>query len=190
VAPAGSPLGIAVPPSILLRADDQRMIRRSSLQGGAATWPVVARAQQGARIRRVGVLMGSALTQAEQQSYLAAFLQGLRQLGRTEGQNLRMDVRWNAVDARLARTYAEQLIGLMPSVSLATSTVNLMAIQQATSTVLVVLASVADPSRKGSLPAYDTRVPTLPVSDISNSRSAANGLVCPRKLRPPLGGSP
>jgi hypothetical protein len=54
------------------------------------------------------------------QSWLAAFVQGLRQLGWTEGQNLRMDVRWNAADAGLARTYAEQLIGLMPDVILRT----------------------------------------------------------------------
>jgi putative tryptophan/tyrosine transport system substrate-binding protein len=117
--------------------------------GGAAAWPVVARAQQGARIRRVGVLMGSALTEAEQQSYLAAFVQGLRQLGWTEGQNLRMDVRRNAVDAGVARTYAEQLIGLMSDVILGASTVNLMAIQQATSTVPVVFVSVADPVAQG-----------------------------------------
>jgi putative tryptophan/tyrosine transport system substrate-binding protein len=117
--------------------------------GGAAAWPLVVRAQQGERVRRIGVLMGSALTEAEQQSYLAAFVQGLRQLGWTEGQNLRMDVRWNAADAGLARTYAEQLIGLMPDVILAVSTVNLTAIRQSTSTVPVVFLAVADPVAQG-----------------------------------------
>jgi putative tryptophan/tyrosine transport system substrate-binding protein len=111
--------------------------------GGAVAWPLVAQAQQPARIRRVSVLMGSALTEAEQQSYLAAFVQGLRQLGWTEGQNLRMDVRWNAADAGLARTYAVQLIGLMPDVILAVSTVNLTAI------LPVVFLSVADPVAQG-----------------------------------------
>ena len=69
---------------------------------------------------------------------LAAFIQGLRQLGWIEGQNLRIDVRWNAGDAGLARTYAAQLIGLMPDVILAASTINLTVIRQATSTVPVV----------------------------------------------------
>jgi putative tryptophan/tyrosine transport system substrate-binding protein len=84
--------------------------------------------------------MDGPVTQADYQSYLAAFVQGLRQLAWTEGENLRMDVRWNAADAGLARTYAEQSIGLMPDVILAISTVNLTAIRQATSTVPVVSA--------------------------------------------------
>jgi putative tryptophan/tyrosine transport system substrate-binding protein len=117
--------------------------------GGAAVWPVVARAQQPPRIRRVGVLMDGAVTEAIAQPYLAAFVQGLRQLGWTEGQNLRMDIRWNAADAGLARNYAEELIGLMPDVILAASTVNLTAIRQATSTVPVVFVVVADPVAQG-----------------------------------------
>jgi putative tryptophan/tyrosine transport system substrate-binding protein len=117
--------------------------------GGAAAWPLAARAQQSAPIRRVGVLMDGPVTQADYQSYLAAFVQGLRQLGWTEGENLRMDVRWNAANAVLARTYAEELIGLMPDVILAISTVNLTAIRQATSTVPVVFLVVADPVAQG-----------------------------------------
>src|SRR4030088_1718251 len=74
---------------------------------------IAVRAQQGARVRRVGVLMNSVATDRQYQSYLAAFIDGLRQLGWTEGQNLRVDVRWNAGNAGLAQTYAAQLIGLM-----------------------------------------------------------------------------
>jgi putative tryptophan/tyrosine transport system substrate-binding protein len=117
--------------------------------GSAAAWPLAARAQQPARMRRVGILMDGAATEAEYQSYLAAFVQGLGQLGWTEGQNLRMDIRWNAADAGLARTYAAQLIGLMPDVILAASTVNLTAIRQATNTVPVVFVVVADPVAQG-----------------------------------------
>ena len=120
-----------------------------TLLGGAAAWPLAARAQQPDRLRRVGVLMNAAATDTEYQSYLAAFLQGLRQLGWIEGQNLRLDVRWNAGDAGLARTYAAQLIGLMPDVILAGSTVNLTVVQQATSTVPVVFVQVADPVTQG-----------------------------------------
>jgi hypothetical protein len=78
--------------------------------GGAAAWPLVARAQQGERVRRIGVLMNAAATEPEFQSDLTAFTQGLRQLGWAEGQNLRIDVRWNAANADLARSYVAQLI--------------------------------------------------------------------------------
>src|SRR3984893_8812880 len=89
--------------------------------GAAAAWPLTALAQSGPQ-RRVGVLMNGAATEAELQSYVAAFVQGLRQLGWVEGQNLRVDIRWTAGDAALARTYAAQLIGLLPEVILAVTT--------------------------------------------------------------------
>ena len=119
------------------------------LLGGAAAWPVAARAQQPGPVRRVGVLMNGAATEAAPQSYLAAFLQALQQLGWAEGKNLRVDVRWNAGDAALARIYAAQLIGLMPDVILASSTTNLTVIQQGTSTVPVVFIQVSDPVEQG-----------------------------------------
>jgi putative tryptophan/tyrosine transport system substrate-binding protein len=93
--------------------------------------------------------MHAAATETEYQSFLAAFIQGLRQLGWIEGQNLRVDVRWNAGNAGLAQTYAAQLIELMPDVILAASTTNLTAIRQATSTVSVVFVSVSDPVAQG-----------------------------------------
>jgi putative ABC transport system substrate-binding protein len=125
--------------------------RREFIVGlaGAAAWPVAARAQQAGSVRRVGVLMNAAATEPEFQSYLAAFTQELRRLGWTEGQNLRVDVRWNAGDAGLARTYAAQLIGLMPEVILAASTNGLTEIRQATNTVPVVFVQVYDPVAQG-----------------------------------------
>jgi putative ABC transport system substrate-binding protein len=119
-----------------------------TLLGGAAAWPLAAGAQSGPQ-RRVGVLMNGAATDAEAQSYMAAFVQGLRQLGWVEGQNLRLDIRWNAGDAALARTYAAQLIGLMPDVILAVTTVNLEIVRQATSTAPVVFVQVSDPVAQG-----------------------------------------
>ena len=83
------------------------------------------------------------------QSYVAAFIQGLRQFGWTEGQNLRIDVRWNGGDADLARSYAAQLIGMTPDVILAASTVNVTLIRQATRTVPVLFVQVADPVAQG-----------------------------------------
>jgi putative ABC transport system substrate-binding protein len=117
--------------------------------GSAAARPMVARAQQSGGVRRIGVLMDRVATSTLRQSYLAAFIQSLRQLGWTEGQNLRVDVRWSAGDASLARTYAAQLIGLMPDVLIASTTINLTAIREATSTVPVVFVSVSDPVAQG-----------------------------------------
>jgi putative ABC transport system substrate-binding protein len=106
-------------------------------------------AQQGERVRRVGVLMNANATETEFQSNLAAFTHGLRQLGWTEGQNLRTDVRWTADVGALSQTYVAQPIELTPDVILAVSTVNLMAVRQATNTVPVVFVQVADPLAQG-----------------------------------------
>jgi putative ABC transport system substrate-binding protein len=127
------------------------MRRREFIAGliGAAVWPLAARAQQPGGVRRVGVLINSVATDTEFQSYMAVFIRGLRQFGWVEGQNLRVDVRWNAGNAGLSQTYAAQLIGLMPDVILVASTTNLTAIRQATSTVPVVFVSVSDPVAQG-----------------------------------------
>jgi putative ABC transport system substrate-binding protein len=132
------------------------MLRREFIAGlsgagaaSAVSWALSARAQQGDRTRRVGVLMHAAATETEYQAFLAAFVRGLRQLGWIEGQNLQVDVRWNAGNAGLAQTFAAQLIEQMPDVILAASTTNLTAIRQATSTVSVVFVSVSDPVAQG-----------------------------------------
>jgi putative ABC transport system substrate-binding protein len=119
------------------------------LGGAAAAWPMTAGAQQPGSVRRIGVLMAGVATERSFQSYLMEFSETLRRAGWTEGQNLRIDVRWNAGDAELARTYAAQLIGLMPDVILASSTTNLTVIRQATSTVPVVFLQVSDPVVQG-----------------------------------------
>jgi putative ABC transport system substrate-binding protein len=113
--------------------------------GSAAAWPVVARAQHSGGVRRIGVLMDCVATDPIRQSLLAGFRQALRQLGWIEGQNLHIEVRWSAGDAALARTYAAQLIGLMPDVLIASTTINLTVIREATSIVPVVFVSVSDP---------------------------------------------
>ena len=128
-----------------------RMRRRDfiTLIGSMAAWPVVVRAQQPGTAKRVGMLMNSAATDAAAQSYVAAFVEALRQLGWAEGHNIRIDLRWNAGDAALSSIYAAQLIGLMPDVILASSTTNLTAVQQATSTVPVIFVQVSDPVAQG-----------------------------------------
>ena len=113
------------------------------LGGAAAGWPLAARAQQGQR--RIGVLMNGVATDAYRQTQLAALTQRLQQLGWADGRNVRIDARWNAGDAELARIYGAQLIGLMPDVIVASSTTNLTVIQQATSDIPVVFLTVSDP---------------------------------------------
>jgi putative tryptophan/tyrosine transport system substrate-binding protein len=116
--------------------------------GTAAAWPLVARAQQPA-MRRIGVLMGSAETDALSQSFAAAFVQGLKQLGWIEGQNVRIDIRWDSGTPALAKTYAAQLIGLPADVILSDTTPNLVALREATSSVPIVFIRVADPVEQG-----------------------------------------
>jgi putative tryptophan/tyrosine transport system substrate-binding protein len=125
-----------------------RLKRREfiTLLSGAAMWPLAARAQQA---RHIGVLMNASATETVPQSFVAAFVLALRQLGWVEGQNVRIDLRWNAGDAQLARTYAAQLIGLTPDVILSASTTNLTILQQATSTVPIVFVQVSDPVVQG-----------------------------------------
>jgi ABC-type uncharacterized transport system substrate-binding protein len=120
------------------------------LLGGALTmWPVAVRGQQPNQARRIGVLMEGVETEPDYQSYLAAFVQGLRELGWIEGQNLHIDVRWSASNTELARVYSAELVGLMPNVILAATTLNLKMIHQATSIVPVVFVAVADPVKQG-----------------------------------------
>ena len=83
--------------------------------GGAAAWPLAARAQQPDRVRRIGVLMPLAADDAEGQARIAAFLDGLQQLGWTDGRNVRIDTRWAAGNANDARKYAAELVSLAPT---------------------------------------------------------------------------
>jgi putative ABC transport system substrate-binding protein len=116
--------------------------------GAAATWSSMVYAEPD-RVRRIGVLMNGIATDSRLQSNLAIFVQGLAQLGWNEGRNVRIDVRWSAGDGDLARTYAAQLIGLMPDVILSVTTTNLKVVREATSTVPVVFLSVSDPVAQG-----------------------------------------
>jgi putative tryptophan/tyrosine transport system substrate-binding protein len=84
--------------------------------GGAAALPLMARAQQPERMRRIGVLMITASDHANGQARLAAFLQELQQLGWTDGRNVRIDTRWGAADAERFRKYAAELVSLSPDV--------------------------------------------------------------------------
>ena len=117
-----------------------------ALIGGAATMPLVAQAQQSERPRRIGVLMPFAMDNPEGQARVAALRQGLQQLGWTEGRNLQMEYRSETGDLRKA---AAELVMLSPDVIVASSTPALAALQQATRTLPIVFAQVADPVSAG-----------------------------------------
>ena len=117
--------------------------------GSAATWPLAARAQQGEHMRRIGVLMNGAADDPEGQARIAAFHQGLQELGWTLGRNARIDARWGAVDADSSRRYAAELVGLAPDVILASASAAVAALQQTTRTIPIVFTTVADPVGAG-----------------------------------------
>ena len=120
-----------------------------TLLGGAAAWPVAARGQQGERVRRIGVLMSTAVDDPQDPARLAAFAQGLQELGWTIGRNLRIDYRWSATSPDNACKYAAELAALAPDVMLASGTIALAAVQQITHTTPIVFANLIDPVSGG-----------------------------------------
>ena len=115
--------------------------------GGAAAWPMVVRAQQD-RMRLIGVLMGFA-DDADSQIRLAAFRQRLAALGWSEGNNLRIELRWTAGDINLATALAKELVALQPEAILAFTTHATEALQRETQSIPVVFVSVPDPIGSG-----------------------------------------
>jgi len=116
------------------------------LGGAVVSWPLAAHAQQNERMRRIGVLMPYAKDNPEGQARNAAFLQELQKLGWTEGRNLQIEYRWDTGDLRKAAT---ELVTSSPDVILASGTPAVAALQEATRTVPIVFAQVADPVSGG-----------------------------------------
>jgi ABC-type uncharacterized transport system substrate-binding protein len=119
------------------------------LLGGAAAWPLVARAQQGERMRRIGVLLNTAADDMVFQTRVGAFLQGLALLGWTIGRNVRIEVRWSGGKADEARRYATELAALAPDVILAHGVSSVRPLLQATRTVPIVFPIASDPVGAG-----------------------------------------
>jgi putative ABC transport system substrate-binding protein len=120
-----------------------------TLLGGAAAWPLAATAQQGNRVRRIGVLMGSDENDPLMKSALSAFTQALAGLGWTDGRNVRMDIRWHGYDSNRARALAWELVGLQPDIILAHGTPATAALQRETRTIPIVFALVTEPVASG-----------------------------------------
>jgi putative tryptophan/tyrosine transport system substrate-binding protein len=120
-----------------------------SLLGGAAGWPLAARAQQGGRMRRIGVLLGLAPGDPLDQARFATFAQGLQQSGWTIGRNVQIDTRSSAGNGDDARRYATELVALTPDVILASGNSAAAPLLQATRTVPIVFVIVPDPVGAG-----------------------------------------
>src|SRR5262245_31197875 len=121
----------------------------SLLGGAAASYPLAARAQQGERMRRVGVLMSTTADDVEGRARIAAFLQGLRQAGWAAPGNVQLDTRWGAGDAERIRKYAAELLALAPDVILASGGAVAGPLLKLTRTVPIVFTLTPDPVGAG-----------------------------------------
>src|SRR6516165_10555171 len=121
-----------------------------TLLGGAAAWPLAAEAQQGGRMRRIGVLMPLDEDDPLVKSRVSAFTQGLADLGWTVGRNVRMDLRWGGDDSYRIRALAQELVGLQPDIILTVGTPATVALQR--ETIPIVFTNAGDPVASGLVP--------------------------------------
>jgi putative ABC transport system substrate-binding protein len=119
-----------------------------TLIGGATAWPLAARAQQGERIRRIGVLMLFAESDPQALARVAVFQEGLQKLGWAEGRNIRFEYRW-APDAEKIQPFAKELLALQPDLILTTGTPITASMLQQTRTIPIVFVQVSDPVGSG-----------------------------------------
>jgi putative ABC transport system substrate-binding protein len=128
------------------------MLRREfiTLLGGAAAWPLAVRAQQGDRVRRIGVLMPQDENDPEGKTRISAFTQALAGLGWTDPRNVRMELRWGGNNTNRIPALAQELVGLRPDIIVTNGTPATVALQRETRTI--VLAGVGDPVPSGLVP--------------------------------------
>jgi putative tryptophan/tyrosine transport system substrate-binding protein len=126
-----------------------------TLLGGAAAWPLAARAQQQRdQMRRIGVLMGFAESDREGQTFVAAFRDGLQKLGWAEGRNIQIEYRWTALDKELIQRFAKELVALQPDLILTQSTPATAELLKQTRSIPIVFALVADPIGSGFVASF------------------------------------
>jgi putative ABC transport system substrate-binding protein len=125
------------------------------LGGAAAAWPLAADAQQGERMRRIGVLMPLDENDSLAESFISALTQALAGFGWTDGGNLRMDLRWHGADTNRIRALAQELVGLQPDIILTSGLPATVALQRETRTIPIVFAPVADPVASGIVARLD-----------------------------------
>src|SRR5215831_15409826 len=126
-----------------------------TLGGAAAAWPLAARAQQGDRVRRIGVLMWLDENDPGAKSDLSAFTQALAGLGWTGDRNVRMDLRWAGDDINRMRALAQELVGLQPDIIVARGAAVTAAVQRETRTIPIVFVIGVDPVASGIVARLD-----------------------------------
>jgi putative ABC transport system substrate-binding protein len=126
-----------------------------ALLGGAAAWPLAAWAQQGDRVRRIGVLMLGDENDPVEKTYVSAFTQALAGLGWTDGRNVRIDLRWFGDDVNRIQAFAQELVGLQPDIIVTDSIPSTVALQRETRTIPIVMAGVSDPAAGGLVAALN-----------------------------------
>jgi putative ABC transport system substrate-binding protein len=120
-----------------------------ALLGGAAAWPLPARAQQSGQMRRIGVLFGTAEGDPQTKAARSAFTNALQELGWTEGRNILIDHRWAAADLDRMQVFARELVSLRPDAIVAHTTQVVAALQRETKTIPIVFVVVSDPIGSG-----------------------------------------
>jgi putative ABC transport system substrate-binding protein len=153
------------------------------LGGGAVVWPLAARAQQRERMRRIGVFMSLTADDKQGQARLAAFLQGLQELGWTDGRNVRIDIRWGTGNADRNRRHAAELVELAPDVILASGGSIVGPLLQATSTVPIVFTQTPDPVGAGFVESLARPGGNATGFSILTIALAGNGWSCSRRWR-------
>jgi putative ABC transport system substrate-binding protein len=127
-----------------------------TLLGGAAAWPLTARAQQPERMRRIGVLMTGAESDPQAQAFVAAFREGLQKLGWTDGRNILIDTRWATLgDAELRQRMAKEVVALQPEIVLSQNTPTTAALVQQTRTIAIIFTAVSDPVGSGFVASFN-----------------------------------
>src|SRR5262245_13277162 len=120
-----------------------------ALVGAAAAWPLAARARQPERVRRIGVLMAYPESDPEGHALVAAFRDGLLNLGWLEGRNVQVEIRWATPDVTSMQRFARELVALQPSLLLSQNTPTTASVLQQTSSIPVIFATVSDPVGSG-----------------------------------------
>jgi putative ABC transport system substrate-binding protein len=152
------------------------MRRRTFIAGigsTAAAWPVVAQAQQGDRVRRIGVLMPWDENDPEGRGRYSAFAQALSDLGWTDGRNVRIDLRWAGGDINRIRAVAQEMVGLQPDIVVTGSTAATTALQQEAQTIPIVFASLGDPVAQRIVPRLDR--PSGNITGFANLEASLGG---------------
>jgi len=150
----------------------------AGLGGAAAAWPLAARAQQGERVRRLGILWAAGVNDSVSNIWHNAFIQGLSELGWIEGRNLHIDMRWHPRDAGEARAFARELIDLHPDVLVTGTPLLVRVLQQETHIIPIVMNGAGDSVVSGLVKSLSRPRAIRPASPISGHRFPAGGCSC------------